>query len=68
VQAKEVLYLAMSLGTFVVLDKYLKNFFSDHAIRFPSALFGMFFLFLLLSTLSAVNIGIAAFLLRRFRF
>ena len=66
VQAKEALHLVVSLGTFIVLDIYLKKVFLDHNIRFPSALFGMFFLFLLLSAFSIINIGIAAFLLHRF--
>ena len=63
VQVKELLHLAVSLGSFVALDKYLKNVFLENAIRFPSALFGMLSLFVLLSTLSAINTGIAASLL-----
>ncbi|KAG0560853.1 hypothetical protein M758_9G019100 [Ceratodon purpureus] len=53
--AKELLHLALSLGSFLALDKYLKNVFLENAIRFPSALFGMLSLFVLLSTLSAIN-------------
>jgi hypothetical protein len=61
VQVKELLHLAVSLGSFVALDKYLKNVFLENAICFPSALFGMLSLFVLLSTLSAINSGIASF-------
>lgn len=59
VQVKEGLHLAFSLGAFLALDKYLKSMFLANAIRFPSALFGMLSLFLLLTTLSAVSTGIA---------
>jgi hypothetical protein len=59
VQAKDSLHLAVSLGAFIVLDRCLKNVFLDYAIRFPSALFGMLSLFVLLSTISVINIGIA---------
>jgi len=59
VQAKELSHLAISLGIFLVLDKRLKNIFLAYAISFPSALFGMFFLFLLLTTISAINTGTA---------
>lgn len=56
---KEGLHLAFSLGAFLALDKYLKSMFLANAIRFPSALFGMLSLFLLLTTLSAVSTGAA---------
>lgn len=58
-QAKESMHLAVSLGAFILLDRCLKNVFLENAIRFPSALFGMLSLFVLLSTISAINIGIA---------
>lgn len=57
VQAKDGLHLAVSMGLFIALDKYLKSVFIAKAIRFPSALFGMLSLFVFLSTLSAVNAG-----------
>lgn len=63
-QVKELLHLAVSLGSFVALDKYLKDVFLENSIRFPSALFGMLSLFVILSTVSAINTGIAAFALQ----
>ena len=57
VQAKDGLHLAVSMGLFIALDKYLKSVFIAKAIRFPSALFGMLSLFVFLSALSAVNAG-----------
>lgn len=68
VQAKQVSHLAISLGIFLALDKYLQNVFLVYAIRFPSALFGMFFLFLLLTTISAINTGIAVFFIATTKF
>lgn len=60
VQAKEALHLGVSLGLFLALDKYLKNVFLAHAIGFPSALFGMMAVFVLLSGLSFVNADAAS--------
>lgn len=59
VQAKESVHLAVSLGAFILLDRWLKNLFLENAIRFPSALFGMLSFFVLLSGMSAINEGIA---------
>eukprot|EP00250_Pteridium_aquilinum_P011578 c20165_g1_i1 orf=145-1674(+) len=48
---KDAVHLALALGSFVALDKLLKKSFTAAAIRFPSALFGMFSIFSLLLAL-----------------
>ncbi|KAI3833048.1 hypothetical protein MKX03_021326 [Papaver bracteatum] len=49
--AVEVLHLAVSLGTIVAADKFLKQAFVAASIKFPSALFGMFCVFSVLTIL-----------------
>ena len=60
VQAKEALHLGVSLGLFLALDKYLKNVFLANGVCFPSALFGMMTIFVLLSSLSSINANAAS--------
>ncbi|XP_073158830.1 plastidal glycolate/glycerate translocator 1, chloroplastic [Henckelia pumila] len=49
----KLLHLAVSLGIIVFMDKLLKKAFVDAAIKFPSALFGMFCIFTILVVLDA---------------
>ena len=49
-----VLHLAVSLGLILAADKYLKKAFTAAAIKFPSALFGMFCVFSVLIILDVV--------------
>ncbi|CAD5180301.1 plastidal glycolate/glycerate translocator 1, chloroplastic [Musa acuminata AAA Group] len=46
-----ILHLAVSLGTILAADKLLKQAFVAAAIKFPSALFGMFCVFSVLTVL-----------------
>lgn len=46
-----VLHLAVSLGLILAADKFLKKAFVAAAIKFPSALFGMFCVFTVLIVL-----------------
>ncbi|QCD81423.1 holin-like protein LrgB [Vigna unguiculata] len=48
-----VLHLVVSLGLILAADKFLKKAFVAAAIKFPSALFGMFCIFSVLITLDA---------------
>ncbi|XP_058768129.1 plastidal glycolate/glycerate translocator 1, chloroplastic-like [Vicia villosa] len=48
-----VLHLIVSLGLFVATDKFLKQAFVAAAIKFPSALFGMFCIFSVLIILDS---------------
>ncbi|KAK7262730.1 hypothetical protein RJT34_30310 [Clitoria ternatea] len=48
-----VFHLAVSLGTIVAVDKYLKKAFVAASIKFPSALFGMFCIFSVLIILDS---------------
>lgn len=48
---KDAAHLALALGSFIALDKLLKEGFTSAAIRFPSALFGMFSIFSVLVVL-----------------
>ncbi|KAH7444833.1 hypothetical protein KP509_02G093900 [Ceratopteris richardii] len=52
---KDAVHLALSLGSFIALDKLLKKGFLAAAIRFPSALFGMFSIFSLLLLLDVTK-------------
>ena len=53
-----ILHLVVSLGIILAMDKFLKKAFVAAAIKFPSALFGMFCIFSVLvildSTIPAV--------------
>ncbi|ONK71540.1 uncharacterized protein A4U43_C04F9690 [Asparagus officinalis] len=49
-----VLHLAVSLGLVLASDYFLKKAFAAAAIRFPSALFGMFCVFTVLMVLDSV--------------
>lgn len=48
-----VLHLIVSLGLFLATDKFLKKAFVAAAIKFPSALFGMFCIFSVLIILDS---------------
>ncbi|KAL3635793.1 Plastidal glycolate/glycerate translocator 1, chloroplastic [Castilleja foliolosa] len=59
------LHLVVSLGIILAMDKFLKQAFVAAAIKFPSALFGMFCIFTILtvldSTVPAVATGLMDF-------
>lgn len=59
------MHLAVSLGTILAMDKFLKQAFVAAAIKFPSALFGMFCVFTVLlaldSTIPAAARGLMNF-------
>lgn len=59
------LHLLVSLGIILAVDKYLKKAFVAAAIKFPSALFGMFCIFTILvildSTIPAAATGLMNF-------
>ncbi|EXC26242.1 hypothetical protein L484_022815 [Morus notabilis] len=48
-----ILHLIVSLGTILAVDKFLKKAFAAAAIKFPSALFGMFCIFSVLVILDS---------------
>lgn len=48
-----VIHLAVSLGLILAVDKFLKQAFVAAAIKFPSALFGMFCIFSVLIILDS---------------
>lgn len=50
-QALRILHLALSLGIILTADKLLKKAFVAASIKFPSALFGMFCVFSVLTAL-----------------
>ncbi|KAI5063499.1 hypothetical protein GOP47_0022046 [Adiantum capillus-veneris] len=52
---KDAVHLALALGSFIAMDNLLKKGFTAAAIRFPSALFGMFSIFSLLVVLDLSN-------------
>lgn len=54
-----LLHLLVSLGIILAMDKYLKRAFVAAAIKFPSALFGMFCIFTILVVLDS-TIPVAA--------
>ncbi|KAL1834387.1 hypothetical protein ACET3Z_004038 [Daucus carota] len=54
-----VLHLVVSLGIILAMDKYLKQAFVAAAIKFPSALFGMFCIFSVLVILDVTSPGLA---------
>lgn len=60
-----VMHLAVSLGAILAMDKFLKQAFVAAAIKFPSALFGMFCVFTVLlaldSTIPAAATGLMNF-------
>ncbi|KAL8063906.1 hypothetical protein ABFX02_01G056300 [Erythranthe guttata] len=49
----KLLHLVVSLGIIVAMDKFLKQAFVAAAIKFPSALFGMFCIFTILMVLDS---------------
>ncbi|XP_010276760.1 PREDICTED: plastidal glycolate/glycerate translocator 1, chloroplastic-like isoform X2 [Nelumbo nucifera] len=49
-----IMHLIISLGIILVMDKFLKRAFVAAAIKFPSALFGMFCIFSILMILDSV--------------
>ncbi|OVA12070.1 CidB/LrgB family [Macleaya cordata] len=52
--AVEILHLVVSLGIILAMDKFLKRVFVAAAIKFPSALFGMFCVFSVLMILDSI--------------
>ncbi|KZV25535.1 hypothetical protein F511_27520 [Dorcoceras hygrometricum] len=62
-----LLHLVVSLGIIVFMDKLLKKAFVDAAIKFPSALFGMFCIFTILIVLDATIPEAATTLLEFFQ-
>ena len=52
-QVVGVLHLVVSLGIILAMDKFLKKAFVAAAIKFPSALFGMFCIFSVLIILDS---------------
>lgn len=48
-----ILHLLVSLGVILAMDKVLKKAFVAAAIKFPSALFGMFCVFTILTVLDS---------------
>ncbi|XP_073304225.1 plastidal glycolate/glycerate translocator 1, chloroplastic-like [Primulina huaijiensis] len=63
----KLLHLVVSLGIIVFMDKLLKKAFVDAAIKFPSALFGMFCIFTILIVLDAIIPKAATTLLEFFQ-
>uniref|UniRef100_A0A5B7AIG2 Plastidal glycolate/glycerate translocator 1 n=1 Tax=Davidia involucrata TaxID=16924 RepID=A0A5B7AIG2_DAVIN len=61
-----VLHLTVSLGIILAVDKFLKNAFIAAAIKFPSALFGMFCIFTILLILDATVPAMATSLMKFF--
>lgn len=53
IQVVGVLHLVVSLGVILAMDKFLKGAFVAAAIKFPSALFGMFCIFSVLLVLDS---------------
>ncbi|CAM6126433.1 unnamed protein product [Calypogeia fissa] len=66
-KAAETLHLAVSLGAFLALDRFLKQRFVEAGIRFPSALFGMFCIFILLNVANAVKSEVATMIISFFQ-
>ncbi|XP_031501513.1 plastidal glycolate/glycerate translocator 1, chloroplastic [Nymphaea colorata] len=62
----QILHLLVSLGIIVAMDKILKKVFISAAIKFPSALFGMFCVFSILMVLDSVVSSAAAGLMSFF--
>ncbi|KAG5026704.1 hypothetical protein JHK86_022618 [Glycine max] len=67
-----VIHLAVSLGLILAVDKFLKQAFVAAAIKFPSALFGMFCIFSVLiildSTVPAAATAFVSFFVPAFMF
>lgn len=61
-----ILHLVVSLGVIVAADKILKQAFAAAAIKFPSALFGMFCVFSILTALDSVSPSAAVGLMEFF--
>lgn len=61
-----VLHLVVSLGIILAMDKLLKKAFVAAAIKFPSALFGMFCTFTVLMALDSIVPKAAAGLMNFF--
>lgn len=62
-----ILHLVVSLGIILAMDKYLKKAFVAAAIKFPSALFGMFCIFSILVILDFALPAAAASLMNFFK-
>ncbi|KAA8525708.1 hypothetical protein F0562_007563 [Nyssa sinensis] len=62
-----VLHLIVSLGIILAVDKYLKKAFVAAAIKFPSALFGMFCIFTILVILDSTVPAMATSLMNFFQ-
>ncbi|GLT58475.1 hypothetical protein SLA2020_313650 [Shorea laevis] len=62
-----VLHLLVSLGVILAIDKYLKKAFVAAAIKFPSALFGMFCIFSVLVILDTTVPAAATSLMNFFQ-
>ncbi|XP_059656939.1 plastidal glycolate/glycerate translocator 1, chloroplastic [Cornus florida] len=61
-----VLHLIVSLGIILAIDKFLKKAFVAAAIKFPSALFGMFCIFSILVILDSTVPAVATSLMNFF--
>lgn len=66
-QALGVLHLLISLGIIVAVDQLLKQAFVTAAIKFPSALFGMFCIFTILVILDSTVPAAATSLMNFFQ-
>ncbi|XP_057977776.1 plastidal glycolate/glycerate translocator 1, chloroplastic [Malania oleifera] len=62
----ELLHLVISLGIILAMDKFLKQAFVAAAIKFPSALFGMFCIFSILMVLDSTAPSAAMNLMKFF--
>ncbi|KAM7491000.1 hypothetical protein LguiA_033921 [Lonicera macranthoides] len=63
----DVTHLVVSLGIILAMDKYLKQAFVAAAIKFPSALFGMFCIFTILVVLDSTIPAAATSLMNFFQ-
>ncbi|CAA0820431.1 Plastidal glycolate/glycerate translocator 1-chloroplastic [Striga hermonthica] len=64
---RKLLHLVVSLGIILAMDKFLKKAFVAAAIKFPSALFGMFCIFTILVVLDSTVPAAAAGLMNFFQ-
>ncbi|XP_042483768.1 plastidal glycolate/glycerate translocator 1, chloroplastic-like isoform X2 [Macadamia integrifolia] len=62
----KILHLLLSLGIIMAMDKFLERVFVAVAIKFPSALFGMFFVFSILMIFDSVLPSAATILINFF--
>lgn len=66
-QVVGVLHLVVSLGIILAIDNFLKKAFVAAAIKFPSALFGMFCIFSILIVLDVTVPAVATSLMKFFQ-